>query len=164
MADHPAVERVRAHATEHGLTIKVHRFPAGTHTAADAAHAIGCDVAQIVKSLVLLAADQVVLVLVSGADRIDEAKVAGALGMPAVRRATARETRERTGFVVGGIPPFGHTATPTVLIDAALLGHSIIWTAAGLPDAVFPISPADLVRTSGARVADFAGRSRLAPK
>lgn len=150
---------MRAHAADHGLTVEVHRFPAGTHTAADAARAIGCDVAQIVKSLVLLASDQVVLVLVSGADRIDEAKVTAALGVPSVRRATAKEARERTGFVVGGIPPFGHTAATTVLIDQALLGHTVVWAAAGLPDAVFPIPPADLVRTSGARVADV----RLAP-
>lgn len=150
---------MRTHAADHGLTVEVHRFPAGTHTAADAARAIGCDVAQIVKSLVLLASDQVVLVLVSGADRIDEAKVTAALGVPSVRRATAKEARERTGFVVGGIPPFGHTAATTVLIDQALLGHTVVWAAAGLPDAVFPIPPADLVRTSGARVADV----RLAP-
>lgn len=155
MAEHPAIERVRAHAAERGIALEVHRFPAGTHTAEDAARAIGCDVAQIVKSLVLLASDQVVLALVSGADRIDEAKVAVVLGVPTVRRATANEARERTGFVVGGIPPFGHTAASTVLMDRALLGHSVVWAAAGLPDAVFPISPADLRRASGARTADL---------
>lgn len=155
VGEHPAIERVRAHAAGQGLALDVRRFPAGTHTAEDAARAIGCDVAQIVKSLVLLAQDELLLVLISGADRIDEAKVATALAVPSVRRATAKEARERTGFVVGGIPPFGHTAVPMVLIDAALLDHSIIWAAAGLPDAVFPISPADLQRASGARVTDL---------
>lgn len=154
MIEHPAIGRVRAHAAEHGLTLEVHRFPAGTRTAEDAARAIGCDVAQIVKSLVLLASDEVVLALVSGADRIDEAKVAAALGVRSIRRATAREARERTGFVVGGIPPFGHTASTTVLMDQALMGHDVIWAAAGLPDAVFPISPGELQRASGAMTTD----------
>jgi len=152
---HPSVERVRAHATEHGLEVDVRRYPAGTHTAEDAARAIGCDVAQIVKSLVFLASGEVVIVLVSGADRVDEAKVAAALGVPIVRRATAKEARDRTGFVVGGIPPFGHSAAATVLIDEALLAHDTVWAAAGLPDAVFPISPEHLVRATQARTADL---------
>ena len=143
---------MRAHATEHGLEVDVRRYPAGTHTAEDAARAIGCDVAQIVKSLVFLASGEVVIVLVSGADRVDEAKVAAALGVPIVRRATAKEARDRTGFVVGGIPPFGHSAAATVLIDEALLAHETVWAAAGLPDAVFSISPKDLVRTTRAKI------------
>lgn len=153
MSAHPAIERVRAHADRHDLEIDIRRFPAGTRTAEDAARAIGCDVAQIVKSLVFLAAGDLVLVLVSGADRVDETKVAAALGVPSVRRATAKEARERTGFVVGGVPPFGHTAATTILIDEALLAHGTVWAAAGLPDAVFSIAPEELVRTTRARTA-----------
>ena len=132
----------------------MHRFPAGTHTAEDAARAIGTEVGKIVKSLVFLAAGDPVVVLVSGADRVDEAKLAQATGSPSVRRATANEVRERTGYVVGGVPPFGHAGTTKVVVDGALLGHDVVWAAAGLPDAVFPIGPADLVRVSAARVGD----------
>lgn len=145
---------MREHAARHGLVLEVHRFPVGTHTADDAARAIGCDVAQIVKSLVYLAGDDVLIVLVSGADRVDEAKLAGALGVPSVRRATAKEVRERTGYVVGGVAPFGHSATTKVAVDRGLLDHQTVWAAAGLPDAVFPIAPADLVRASEALTLD----------
>jgi prolyl-tRNA editing enzyme YbaK/EbsC (Cys-tRNA(Pro) deacylase) len=159
VADHPAIERVRSHAAQHRIALEVRRFPAGTHTAEDAAHAIGCDAAQIVKSLVFLASGGVVVVLVSGADRVDEAKLAGALGVPSPRRATAKEARERTGFVVGGVPPFGHDASTPVLVDEALLAHETVWAAAGLPDAVFPIAPEQLVRAAGARIVNV----RLSP-
>ncbi|HEX9438012.1 MAG TPA: YbaK/EbsC family protein [Candidatus Limnocylindria bacterium] len=151
---HPAIERVRAHAKEHGLDLDVRRFPAGTHTAADAARAIGCEVAQIVKSLVFLAAGDPVVVLVTGSDRVDESKLAAVLGVYSARRATANEVRATTGFVVGGVPPFGHRVPLPVVVDDALLGHEVVWAAAGLPDAVFPISPADLVRLSAATEAD----------
>ena len=154
MVAHPAIERVRAHAQKHGVEIDVRRFPAGTHTADDAARAIGTEVGKIVKSLVFLAAGDPVVVLVSGADRVDEARLAGALGGGQVRRATANEVRDRTGYVVGGVPPFGHASTTKVVVDRGLLGHDVVWAAAGLPDAVFPIAPADLVRLSGAQEAD----------
>ena len=132
----------------------MHRFPAGTHTAEDAARAIGTEVRKIVKSLVFLAAGEPVVVLASGADRVDEAKLATAIGAASVRRATANEVRDRTGYVVGGVPPFGHSNTARVVVDGALLAHDVVWAAAGLPDAVFPIAPADLVRVSGAEVTD----------
>jgi len=151
---HPAIERVRAHAKEHGLDVEIRRYPAGTHTAEDAARAIGCEVAQIVKSLVFLAAGDPVVVLVSGSDRVNESKLAGALGVHAARRATANEVRETTGFVVGGVPPFGHKVPTPVVVDSALLRHDVVWAAAGLPDAVFPIRAVDLVRVSGATEAD----------
>ena len=154
MADHPAIERVRAHAQTNGTEIDVHRFPAGTRTAADAARAIGTDVAKIVKSLVFLARGDTVVALVSGADRVDETKLAAALGAESVRRATANEVRDRTGYVVGGVPPFGHEGATTVVVDRALLAYDVVWAAAGLPDAVFPIAPADLVRVSGGRAVD----------
>lgn len=154
MITHPAIERVRAYAKEHGLDLDVRRFSEGTRTAEDAARAIGCDIAQIVKSLVFLAAGDPVVVLLSGSDRVDESKLAAALGAYSARRATANEARERTGFVVGGVPPFGHHAPLPVIVDDGLLRHDTVWAAAGLPDAVFPISPSDLVRLSGATEAD----------
>lgn len=154
MISHPAVERVRAHAKQHGFELDVRRYPAGTHTAEDAARAIGCEVRQIVKSLVFLAAAEPVVVLLSGSDRVDETKLAAAVGASAARRATAKEVRASTGFVVGGVPPFGHTAAMPVVLDRALLGYDVVWAAAGLPDAVFPIAPAVLVRLSAATEAD----------
>ena len=154
MIPHPAIERVRAHAKQHGLDIEVRRYPAGTHTAADAARAIGCEVAQIVKSLVFLAAGDPVVVIVSGSDRVDESKLAAVLGAHSARRATANEVREATGYVVGGVPPFGHRVPIAVVLDDALLRHEVVWAAAGSPQAVFPMTPADVVRLSGATEAD----------
>ncbi|MDE3112649.1 MAG: YbaK/EbsC family protein [Chloroflexota bacterium] len=145
---------MRAHAETAGARIEIRRYPAGTHTAQDAAAAIGCDAAQIVKSLVFLAAGDPVVVLVSGSDRVDESKLAAVLGASSVRRATANEARDASGFVVGGVPPFGHTTPLPVVVDSALLRHDEVWAAAGLPDAVFPISPADLVRLARATEAD----------
>lgn len=145
---------MRAHAKQHGIELEIRRFPEGTRTAQDAARAIGCEVAQIVKSLVFLAAGDPVVVLVSGSDRVDESKLAGVLGASAVRCATANEAREATGFVVGGVPPFGHRVPLPIVVDDALLRREVVWAAAGLPDAVFPIAPADLVRLSGATQAD----------
>lgn len=154
MVTHPAVERVRAHARRHGIELEVRRYGEGTRTAEDAARAIGCDVAQIVKSLVFLAAGDPVVVLVSGSDRVDETKLAALLGAASARRATANEAREATGFVVGGVPPFGHAAPVSVVIDDALLRHEVVWAAAGIPDAVFPVAPGQLVRLAGATPAD----------
>ncbi len=106
------------------------------------------------KSLVFLAGDGVVIVLLSGADRVDEAKLSAALQAPQARRATAKEVRDRTGFAVGGVPPFGHGPSVRVVFDHALLGYDTVWAAAGLPDAVFSSPPAELARASGAVVAD----------
>ena len=145
---------MRAHAQQHGLELDVRRFPEGTRTAEDAARAIGCDVAQIVKSLVFLAAGEPVVVLLSGSDRVDESKLAAVLGVYSARRATANEARDATGFVVGGVPPFGHRAPVPVIVDDGLLRHETVWAAAGLPDAVFPIAPGELARLSGGTGAD----------
>lgn len=154
MTIHPAIQRVRAHAEQHGVEIAIRRYPAGTHTAEDAARAIGCGVAQIVKSLVFIAAGDPVVVLVAGDDRVDESKLATVLGTSSARRATANEARDATGFVVGGVAPFGHKVPLRVVVDRALLRHDEVWAAAGLPDAVFPIAPAELVRVAGATEAD----------
>lgn len=94
--------------------------------------------------------------LCPGDRRVDEALVAGALGAAAVRRARADEAKLATGYSIGGVPPFGHATACRVLADRALLSFAIVWAAAGLPDAVFPIAPADLVRASEAALGDFA--------
>lgn len=156
MATHPNLVRVADAAQRAGLGISVRRFPEETRTADDAARAIGCDVSQIVKSLVFMADDEPVMALLSGADRLDPERLAAATGAADVRRATGGEARAATGFAIGGVPPFGHERGLTVLVDRRLLVHEEVWAAAGLPDAVFPIAPDDLLRVSGGRVEDLA--------
>jgi prolyl-tRNA editing enzyme YbaK/EbsC (Cys-tRNA(Pro) deacylase) len=147
---------VRAYASARGVDLPMRRFPAGTRTAADAARAIGVEVAQIVKSLAFVAGDDVVIALCSGASRVDEAKLASALSAPDVRRATADEAKDATGYAIGGVPPFAHARPTRVVCDRGLLAFEVVWAASGLPDAVFPIAPAELVRLSDASVADIA--------
>lgn len=153
---HPNVDRVIAAARASGLELEVTRFPEGTRTAADAARAIGCEVAQIVKSLVFVADGAPVVALVSGSNRVDESRLAAALAAGEVRKADGNEAREATGFPIGGVPPIGHVSPVTIVIDRDLLDHEQLWAAAGLPDAVFPLTPYDLVRVSGGTVADLA--------
>jgi prolyl-tRNA editing enzyme YbaK/EbsC (Cys-tRNA(Pro) deacylase) len=148
----PVLEAARAH----GLELEVREFPAGTTTAADAARAVGCDVEQIVKSLVFMAGDQPVLVLTSGRNRVDPDKVGKQLGTGEVRKADANQARAATGFAIGGTPPFGHPQPLEVLIDQDLTAFDEVWAAAGTPRHVFPISPPDLVRASGGVVCDVA--------
>ncbi|HEV2012207.1 MAG TPA: YbaK/EbsC family protein [Candidatus Limnocylindria bacterium] len=143
-----------AHAAERGVPIAVRRFDATTRTAQDAAQQIGCTVAEIVKSLVFLAAGVPVVVLCSGADRVDESKLKALLGSSGIRRATADEAKSATGFAIGGVPPFGHANALRVIVDDGLFAFATVWAAAGLPDAVFPIAPAELVRLSQAIEAD----------
>ncbi len=138
------------------MPLAVRRFPAGTRTAADAARAIGTTVDRIVKSLVFAATEGVVVVLCSGASRVDEHRLASVLGVAAVRRASADEAKGATGFAIGGVPPFAHATACRVICDRGLLAFDEVWAACGLPDAVFPILPADLVRLSSATVADVA--------
>ena len=156
VSEHPALTRVRAHAAASGVAIEIRRFPLGTRTAEDAARAIGCEVARIVKSLVFLADGAAVVALCSGADRVDERRLAAVLGASYVRRATADEARAATGYAIGGVPPFAHATGCRVLVDERLLELDPVWAAAGLPDAVFAIAPGDLVRLSGASGAAIA--------
>jgi prolyl-tRNA editing enzyme YbaK/EbsC (Cys-tRNA(Pro) deacylase) len=135
-----------------GVTVK--RFPSGTRTAGDAARAVGCDVAQIVKSLVFVAAGRPVVALVSGANRLDEGRLAAVAGSP-VTKADAEIARTATGYVIGGVPPFGHASEIPVFMDRDLLGHEVVWAAAGRPDSVFEISPERLRELSQAEVADL---------
>ena len=156
---HPGLARVLAAAASAGLPIEVERFPEGTRTAADAARAVGCNVAQIVKSLVFIADGEPVIALVSGADRLDPARLAAAVGATVVRRADGDEARTATGFAIGGVPPFGHTRPLTIVMDERLLAHDLVWAAAGLPDAVFKASPRELRAAAAASVAPLAATS-----
>lgn len=140
-----------------GDRYQVLEFDAGTRTAADAAAAVGCTVAEIAKSLVFRATktDRPVLVVASGTNRVDEKKVAALVGEP-IGRVDADFVRASTGFAIGGVPPVGHAVAPVVLIDDALLVFDSIWAAAGTPNAVFKLTPSDLVALTGGRVADVA--------
>ena len=153
-----AIDRFVEAARAQGIDPDVHRFPEGTKTAEDAARAIGCDVGQIVKSLVFMADDRPVMAFTSGANRVDESRLAVAVGAAAVRRATPEEARTATGFAVGGTPPFGHPDRLTCVVDRDLLAWGEIWAAAGTPDAVFPLTPGELLRVSGGSAADIAAR------
>lgn len=140
-----------------GDTFQVVEFDASTRTAVDAAATIGCTVAQIAKSLVFQTAhsQQPILVITSGINRVDPARVAVLVG-DAIGRGDAEFVREATGFAIGGVPPVGHMRQPVVLIDADLMQFAAIWAAAGTPNAVFRLSPADLVRLTGGRVVTVA--------
>ena len=155
MASSDATERFAASASELGIEVAVRSYPEGTRTAVDAAAAVGCDVDQIVKSLVLVVDDRPVLVLCSGANRVDLAKV-GAEFDGRARMANADEVRAATGFAIGGAPPFGHPSPLPTLVDPHLLGFDEVWAAAGTPDSVFPLTPGDLVAATAAREADVA--------
>ena len=151
-----AIDRFLEAARVQGIHPDVRRFPEGTKTARDAANAIGCDVGQIVKSLVFMADDRPVMAFTSGANRVDESRLATITQANEVRRATPEEARAATGFAVGGTPPFGHPERLTCVVDPDLLGWDEIWAAAGTPDSVFRLTPADLLRVTGAEPAAFA--------
>jgi len=140
-----------------GDKFEVLEFDATTRTAADAAAAIGCTVAEIAKSLIFRAtgSNRPVLVVASGVNRVDEAEVAKAVGEK-IARADADFVREATGFAIGGVPPVGHQNPPTVLIDQSLMAFAEIWAAAGTPNAVFRLTPSDLVELTGGRVTAIA--------
>jgi prolyl-tRNA editing enzyme YbaK/EbsC (Cys-tRNA(Pro) deacylase) len=162
-AAHPATERVRDAAARAGVAIEVVTFDESTHTAEDAARAIGVELGQIVKSLVFVGpagpgdgGDDglvAVIALVSGTDRVDIGRLAVHADRPGLRRASADEAQRLTGFVIGGIPPFGHREPLTVVMDPELSRYGEVWAAAGTPTAVFGIAPDDLRRASGAIVA-----------
>jgi prolyl-tRNA editing enzyme YbaK/EbsC (Cys-tRNA(Pro) deacylase) len=138
--------------TDFGVTVK--EFPQGTRTAAEAAGAVGCDVGQIVKSLVFVAAGRPVVALVSGANRLDERRLAEVAGEP-VAKADAETARIATGYAIGGVPPFGHAADLPVFMDRDLLAYPVVWAAAGRPDSVFAIEPERLRELSHAVVLDL---------
>ncbi|UNS97462.1 YbaK/EbsC family protein [Streptomyces tubbatahanensis] len=141
--------------TARGLDdVEVRTFPDGTRTAADAAAAIGCELSQIVKSLVFTADGAPVLVLMDGASRVDVGLVRDALGGAAVQRADADTVRAATGYAIGGVPPFGHATEMRVLADRGLLRHTAVWAAAGTPHSVFELAPATLIEQTGGTLVD----------
>jgi prolyl-tRNA editing enzyme YbaK/EbsC (Cys-tRNA(Pro) deacylase) len=151
----PSAARVQAALTAAGLGSRVRELPASTRTAVEAAAAVGCTVAQIVKSLVFRTVEsgRAVLVLASGTNRVDENRLAELLG-ERVAKADAPFVREQTGYAIGGVPPVAHAQALETLIDADLFGHAELWAAAGTPQAVFPLTPAELLRLAHGRVAE----------
>jgi len=152
---HRNVQRVVAAAAAAGLQVDTVAFPDGTKTAANAAAAIGVEVGQIVKSLIFAVDGRVVVALVSGANRLDEAALAAAAGGQRCSRVDADTVRTVTGYPIGGVPPFGHNSELPVFVDPDLLTYDVVWAAAGTWHDVFPITPADLVRVSAATVTDL---------
>jgi prolyl-tRNA editing enzyme YbaK/EbsC (Cys-tRNA(Pro) deacylase) len=155
VSEHPNVVRVRAYAAERGVPIEIHRFPASTRTAQDAAREIGVSVGEIVKSLVFRAGDRPLVVLCCGDRRVSEERLSEVAGT-AVRRATADEAKRFTGYAIGGVPPFAHEMLCETVIDESMSRFESVWAAAGLPDAVFKIAVADLRRLSEAKSARIA--------
>jgi prolyl-tRNA editing enzyme YbaK/EbsC (Cys-tRNA(Pro) deacylase) len=160
--DHPANLRVLEAAAQRGVSIDIVTFDESTHTAQEAAAAIGAELGQIVKSLVFVGPvdparpdedTTAVIALVRGTDRVDIGRLGSVVGIPRLRRASAKEASAATGFVIGGIPPFGHRERLTVVMDPGLDDYIEVWAAAGTPTAVFPVAPATLAMLSDALVA-----------
>jgi prolyl-tRNA editing enzyme YbaK/EbsC (Cys-tRNA(Pro) deacylase) len=159
LSEHPATRRVREAAERKGVQLDVRTFADSTHTAADAAAAIGCELGQIVKSVVFVAprddarGPEPFVCLVSGTNRVDLARLAAVLGEPDVRRASAREANDATGFVIGGIPPFAYDRPIRAIMDPDLARYPVVWAAAGTPTAVLGVPPAVLRTLANAEVA-----------
>jgi prolyl-tRNA editing enzyme YbaK/EbsC (Cys-tRNA(Pro) deacylase) len=165
--DHASIQLVRDAASRKGVELDIRIFAESTHTAAEAAEAVGAELGQIVKSLVFVAprADGVLeplICLVSGPNRVDLARLAAVTGERDIRRSTAREAQELTGFVIGGIPPFGHTRPVRTIMDPDLTRYQTVWAAAGLPTAVFPVPPGTLRILANATVAPITEERRAA--
>jgi prolyl-tRNA editing enzyme YbaK/EbsC (Cys-tRNA(Pro) deacylase) len=167
--DHPGIQRVRETAARKGVELDIRVFDESTHTAADAAATVDAELGQIVKSLVFVSpledgSLEPVLCLVSGPNRVDLARLAAVTGARDIRRATAREAQELTGFVIGGIPPFGHLRAVRTIMDPDLGRFQVVWAAAGTPTAVFPVPPATLRILSNAMVAPITEDRRAADR
>ena len=150
-----SARRVQEALAARGFDFEVREFPESTRTSAEAAAAIGCAVGEIAKSLVFRGAEsgEAVLIIASGANRVDPAKAEALLG-EAIGRADADFVRAATGFAIGGVPPLGHDRPLVTLIDEDLLAFEDVWAAAGTPNAVFRLSPKDLSELTGGRVGD----------
>lgn len=162
MPETPAAhQRVLDAAARKGVTLEIVTFPESTHTAAQAAAAVGAEIGQIVKSLVFVAPDDAgepipFIVLASGANRVDIGRLAAVVGESGMRRATAREANDLTGFPIGGIPPIGHHRPIRVVMDPDLGRYQTVWAAAGTPTAVFAVPPGTLRSLANATVAPIA--------
>ncbi len=148
-----SAQRVQDTLTGLGHSEPVFELPVPVRTAADAAREVGCEVGQIAKSLIFRAerSNRPLLVIASGVNRVDVERLEALIGEPIVR-ADPAFVREHTGYSIGGIPPVGHAHRLETLIDEDLLRHERIWAAAGHPNALFPLTPADLVRMAEGRV------------
>lgn len=148
---HPSAQKVADAAQALGLDIEIVEFAQTTRSAQEAADAIGCDVAQIVKSLCFVVNGRATICLVSGANQLDERKLAAleGVGRKHVSRADAETVKAATGFTIGGVPPFGHVTSLPVYIDEDLKRFEVVWAAAGTPFAVFAIRPEALERVAG---------------
>lgn len=161
MAEIPSpIQRVLDAAERKGVQLDIIAFEQSTHTAEDAARAVGAEVGQIVKSLVFVSEEvdglQPCLVLASGANRVDLALLGAVLTVPRIRRATADEAHDLTGFAIGGIPPFGHRQQIRTVMDPDLARYDVVWASAGTPNAVFPLPPNTLRILTGAVVTPLA--------
>ena len=145
-------ESVIRNARALGLDVQVQRLESSTRTVGDAARAVGCEEAEIAKSIVFVADGDPIVCIASGAHRIDTGKLADALDVAEIRQASAEEVRAATGFAIGGVPPFGHGLP--VVFDEALLGHPRVWAAAGDPHSLFCADPHKLASCTGATVLD----------
>ena len=148
---HPSAQKVADAARALGLDIEIVEFAQTTRSAQEAADAIGCKVAQIVKSLCFVVNGRATICLVSGANQLDERKLAAleSVGRKQVSRADAETVKAATGFTIGGVPPFGHVSSLPVYIDEDLKRFEVVWAAAGTPFAVFAIRPEALERAAG---------------
>ncbi len=161
MATSPSVRRVAEMLEARGLGDRIVELADSTRTAQMAASALGCRVEQIVKSLVFRGAetDRPILVVASGGNRVDEARVADLVGEP-IAKADAAYVRARTGFAIGGVPPLAHSEPPTILVDEDLFAYRELWAAAGSPFTVFRLSPDELLAITGGKVSSVAEERR----
>lgn len=152
----PSAQKVQDTLAALGFTNRIVEFAESTRTSAEAAAAVGCTVGQIAKSLIFAGkrSGRAVLVIASGSNRVDEKKLKALLGENVVR-PDADFVRGQTGYVIGGVPPVGHAQPLVTYIDADLLQYEEIWAAAGHPNAVFPLTPAELVRMTGGMVVEI---------
>jgi prolyl-tRNA editing enzyme YbaK/EbsC (Cys-tRNA(Pro) deacylase) len=148
-----AAQSVQDALVARGMETRVVELSSSTRTAEDAARTIGCQVAQIVKSLIFRTKDtgRPILVLASGVNRVNEKAIAAQVGEK-IAKADADFTREVTGFAIGGIPPVGHKQSIATFIDQDLLSHAEVWAAAGTPNAVFSLASAELAGLTGGTI------------
>ena len=148
---HPTAERfIKTVQEKYDIEIDLKEFDEGTKTAADAADSIGCELAQIAKSIVMQAGDELVVVITSGVNHVDEEKLAEKLGVnpETVSSANPDQVKEELGWGIGGVPPFAHYSNPKIFLDSHLQTFDIIWAAAGTPNAVFSIEPEKLKKVT----------------
>lgn len=149
----PSAQKVQQALQALGMTLQVVELPDSTRTAIEAAQAVGCQVGQIVKSLVFKTkrSQRALLVIASGNNRVDEKLIEARIGEP-LGKADAEFVRQQTGFAIGGVPPLGHASPLLTFIDQDLFQYERVWAAAGTPHAVFELNPADLARMTGGEI------------